>query len=410
MTWVDNVFFIYTFLGLYMTGLFIIIYLLNRKTLFDYPKGRPEPVSIILPCYNASKTIGHAIESLLSLNYPKNMIEVIVVDDKSKDDSVEIVKKYTKKYKNVRLIVNKRNSGGAAEPTNIGIKAAKYAFIAVADDDSTPEPDALIKMIGQLQSDKTVGGVTCSVIAKSPKKFIQKLQEIEYYVIGFNRKLLDCVDAVYVTPGPFALYRKSVLFEIGLFDTKNMTQDIEIVWRMNSYGYKARMSLDAKVYTETPSKFRQWWRQRVRWNIGGTQCILKYRNVLFKRGMLGAFIVPFFSLSLFIGLFGFGLFIYLFLRGLFVSYLSTRYSVEAAATILRFDELTFTPSILNYFGIVLFLLGLIITLIILSATKSSTMKNKNIFNVLFYLLVYLTIYPLVLISSIYRMVRGNYKW
>ncbi|MEI6849990.1 MAG: glycosyltransferase family 2 protein, partial [archaeon] len=311
MNWIDIIFFIYTFIGIYTLSLFIFIYFPNRNRLFSYPKGKPEPVSIVMPCYNESATIGHSIESLLKLDYPKDMIEIIVVDDQSKDNSVNIIKEYTKKYDNVKLIVNSRNSGGAAEPTNLGVKAAKYDYIAVADSDSSPDRDALIKMIGFLQEDRLVGGVTCAVVAKHPTSFIQKLQQIEYFVIGFNRKLLDFIDAVYVTPGPFALYKKKVLMEIGLFDSKNMTQDIEIVWRMHTYGYKARMCLAAQVHTSTPMKFTKWWKQRVRWNIGGTQSIIKHRKSLFKHGMLGAFIIPFFSITLFVGLFGLAIFFYL---------------------------------------------------------------------------------------------------
>lgn len=278
LNFIEFVFFLYIFIGLYMLTLLITIYLPNRKRIFKYPKGKPEPVSIVISCYNAEKVIGGTIESLLNLDYPKNMIEIIVVDDKSTDNSVKIVRKYTKKHKNVRLIVNKRNSGGAAEPRNIGIKAAKYDYVAFTDDDSEPEKDALLKMIGFLQEDKKVGGVTCAVMAKDPRTFMQKLQAIEYTIIAWNRKLLDLVDAVYVTPGPFALYRKKVLLEIGLFDKKHLTEDIEIVWRMLANGYKARMCLAARVYSETPIKFSKWWRQRIRWNIGGTQCILQYKS------------------------------------------------------------------------------------------------------------------------------------
>ncbi|MDD5700343.1 MAG: glycosyltransferase family 2 protein, partial [Candidatus Nanoarchaeia archaeon] len=164
MSFVDGVFFFYTFVSLYMLSLFVFIYLQNRKEIFNHPKGKPEPVSVVMPCYNDGEHIGEAIESILGMDYPKNMIEIIIVDDKSKDNSVEIVKKYVKKYKNVRLIVNKRNSGGAAEPTNIGVRAAKYGYIAVADSDSTPNRDALLKMIGYLQEDEKVGGVTCAVL------------------------------------------------------------------------------------------------------------------------------------------------------------------------------------------------------------------------------------------------------
>ena len=247
-TFLDGVFYIYTFLALYMLCFFVIIYIQNRKEIFSYPQSKIEPVSIVMPCYNEEKTIGIAIESLLNLDWPREKMEIIVVDDKSKDNSVNIIKKYVEKYSNVKLIVNKRNSGGAAEPTNLGVKAARYNYIAVADSDSTPDRLALKKMIGFLQEDENVGGVTCAIMGKNRDIFIEKLQAIEYSVIAFSRKLLDCVDAVYVTPGPFAMYKKKVLLEIGLFDTKNMTQDIEIVWRMVFHGYKARMCLDTRTH------------------------------------------------------------------------------------------------------------------------------------------------------------------
>lgn len=411
MTFIDFIFFFYIFVSLYMTSLLFLIYLPNRKKIFDHPKGKAEPVSIVVPCYNEADSIGQAIESLLNLDYPKEMIEIIVVDDKSKDNSVEVIKQYVKKYPNVHLIVNKRNSGGAAEPTNLGVKAAKYNYVAVADADSTPQRDALIKMIGFLQHDKKIAGVTCAVLSKKPETFMQKLQAIEYTIISFSRKMLDLVDAVYVMPGPFALYKKSALLEVGLFDTKNMTQDIEIVWRLLSHGYTVRMCLDARVYSKTPKKFRAWWRQRIRWNIGGTQTLIKHRKFVFKRGMLGAFIIPFFSASLFMGLFGLGMFTYLLFKNIFISYLSTQHSIYADVTIVRLQELTFNPSILNYFGIALFLLGLLFTLFGLYVMKELKLKKEtNFTGIMFYLVVYLSIYPFIMITSLYKLSTGKYSW
>src|SRR3989344_1304527 len=127
-TFIDSVFFFYIFVGIYMLSLFVFIYYPNRKKIYEYPKGIYEKVSIVMPCYNEAEHIGKAIEALLNLNYPKNMIEIIIVDDKSTDNSAKVVGEYVKKYENVKLIVNKRNSGKAAEPTNIGIKAAKYDY------------------------------------------------------------------------------------------------------------------------------------------------------------------------------------------------------------------------------------------------------------------------------------------
>lgn len=410
MNFIDFVFFFYIFVGLYFTSLFIFIYLQNKSKLHEVFPAKLVPVSIVMPCYNESEHIGSAIESLLNLDYPKELIEIIVVDDKSKDNSVDIVRNYTKKYSNVKLIINERNSGGAAEPTNIGVRNAKYELIAVTDADSTPDKDALKKMLGLLQSDEKIGGVTCSVLAKAPSTFMQRLQQIEYVIIAFNRRLLDMVDAVYVTPGPFALYRKKVLFEIGLFDTKNMTQDIEIVWRMRKFGYRAKMCLSAKVYSATPKKFWAWWRQRIRWNIGGTQTLIKYKNLVFRNGMLGFFIIPFFSFSLFIGVFGLGIFIYLLFRRIFIHFLATKYSIYAGSSVLVLQDLTFSPSILNFFGAILFLLGLSFTVLGLTVMGERELRNKNIFNVLFYHIVYLAIYPFIMVTGLSKLIRGKYSW
>ncbi len=410
VSFIDIVFFFYMFVGLYMLSLFIFIYFPNRKKLFSYPKAKLEPVSIIVPCYNEGETIGKTIESLLNLDYPKEKLEIIVVDDCSTDNSAKIVKKYVDKHKNVKLIINKKNSGGAAEPTNIGIKSAKYDYIAVTDADSSPQPDALKKMIGFLQEDEKVGAVTCTILVKNQETFMQKLQAIEYVVIGFGRKILDMVDAVYVTPGPFALYRKKTLLEVGLFDPKNLTQDIEIVWRLIANGYKTRMCLAAKVYSDAPKKFKHWWKQRIRWNIGGTQSIIKHKQKIFKNGMLGAFIIPYFAASLFLGLFGLGMFIYLFTRRILYHYLSTKYSIYAQTAILTFQDLTFSPSILNFFGAVLLVLGGGFTFVMLSVMSEPTLKNRNIFNVVFYQIVYLAIYPFIMVHGLSKFIRKKYSW
>ncbi|MEK6914942.1 MAG: glycosyltransferase family 2 protein [Nanoarchaeota archaeon] len=410
INFVELIFYIYLFVALYMTSLLVFIWVPNHRKLFDYPVGKPVPVSVVIPCYNAEKTIGKAIESVLALNYPKELIEIIVVDDKSKDNSVRVIESYLSKYKNIKLIKHKVNCGGAAGTTNTGVKVAKYDYICVTDDDSAPEHDALIKMIGFLQNDNNVAAVTCAVMARGSSTLMQKLQMIEYSIISWNRRLLDFIDAVYVTPGPFALYRKSVLLDVGLFDVKNMTQDIEIVWRLRSMGYKARMCLAAKVYSETPLKFKNWWKQRVRWNIGGLQCLVKYKSFIFKNGMLGGFIIPFFSVSLFLGFFGLGLFIYLLFKRLIINFLVTKYSIYGGITLVRLQDLSLHPTVLNFFGVVMFIWGFIFVLIGLGIMDMRGRKETNTFNILSYLLVYLSIYPFIMVASLYKYMRGKYSW
>ena len=177
-----------------------------------------------------------------------------------------------------------------------------------------------------------------------------------------------------------------------------------------AHDYKARMCLSARVYSEAPSKFKAWFKQRIRWTIGGTQTLVKYRNYFVKKGMLGVFIIPFFAISLFLGLFGLGLFIYLFSRSLIVRYLSTKYSLYAQTAIFSFQELTLIPSVLNFFGAALFFLGLFFTFFGLRVMNPNKTYKGNIFNVIFYSLVYLTLQPIVLVFALSRYIRGKYSW
>jgi cellulose synthase/poly-beta-1,6-N-acetylglucosamine synthase-like glycosyltransferase len=236
------------------------------------------------------------------------------------------------------------------------------------------------------------------------------LQAIEYSVIAFTRKLLDRVDAIYVTPGPFALYRKKTLFEVGLFDTKNITQDIEIVWRLVFYGYYARMCLATKTYTVTPTRIRDWWRQRIRWNIGGLQTILKYKGFFLRKGMLGAFILPFFIVSLFVGLLGLGIFTYLIGRRIWVSYLATKFSLAVGTVLVRTSEFNLSLSVLNYFGGALFILGVLFTFVGLSVIGEKDLRNRHPIALAFYFLIYLSVYPLILITGIFKFLTGRYSW
>ena len=412
MEYSDLIFLFYTYVTLFITSLLFFIYLSNRNKLFNYPKSNIEPVSIIMPCYNEEKEIAKALDSLINLNWPNDMLEIIVVDDKSSDNSVKIAKKYEKKYKFIKVIESKSNSGGAARPCNIGLEAANHNYVAITDADSKPEKNILRKMIGFLQIEKNTAGVTCSVLVdKPPKTFIEKLQLIEYIVIAFSRKLLDFINAVYVTPGPFALYKKDKLIEAGKFDEKNMTQDIEIVWALRKIGYDVRMSLDAKVYTSAPKKLKVWWKQRNRWNIGGMQTLIKHKSQIFKNNILGNFIIPFFSISLFIGILGIILLMNNLINKLTTIYLTSKFNdIHAAKYLINSEIISLPPIVLLYFSISLLSLGLFFTFFSISNMKELKIRFSESFTVLFYFLAYLSLYPFVILSSVYKFLRGNYTW
>jgi cellulose synthase/poly-beta-1,6-N-acetylglucosamine synthase-like glycosyltransferase len=374
--------------------------------MFDFPKTQKRySVSVLVPAFNEQGTIKDTIDAIFRIDYP--IEELIVINDGSTDKTREIVEKLKKKYNKLKLI-NKENTG-KADSLNAGIKIAKGELVVVVDADSYPAEDSFSKLAGYFDDEK-VGAATCVFIPRNKKTFFERLQDIEYHVIAFTRKLLGYVDAIWVTPGPLAMYRKSSLEEIGGFDRNNITEDIEIAWALTGAGYRREMCLDTHATTTVPSKLKGWYRQRRRWNIGGLQCILKYKKYFFRKGMLGAFILPLFTIQLFLGVLGLGVFLYVNIRKIISDYLLAAYSIPTGVPVLTMNNLMVTPSFLNYLGIILFAAGFTFTIIVLIIMKSGVLKRQNLFTLLFYFLVYLSIYPILTVIAIYNFIKKNYKW
>jgi peptidoglycan-N-acetylglucosamine deacetylase len=398
----------YMFVSIYFLSLFLLLYFKNKKDLFSYPRAKKNySISVAVPAFNEEKTIKNTIEEILKSDY-SGLKEVIVVIHRSRDNSLKIARQLEKKYKKVKVYTLETGNSKAA-PLNFALSKAKSELFSVVDADSYPAKDAFGKMVGFFDNEK-VGAVTCVIVPRNRKTFMERLQATEYNVIAFVRKMLDYVDAIYVTPGPLAIYRKSALIEIGGFDTENMTEDIEATWHLAYEGYHRRMCLDTHVTTTTPVKMKNWYKQRRRWNLGGLQCINKYKKSFLKRGMLGFFILPFFILQLFLGLIGLSIFVYLTTSRAITNFLFTRYSIALNSPLITMETFYVTPSFLNYLGVILFIAGAIFTFGVLYVMKSDMLKRQNLFNLLFYLIFYLSIYPFIMIGAIYYFFRGGAKW
>jgi peptidoglycan-N-acetylglucosamine deacetylase len=404
---ITGVYLFYMFVALYFLFLFTMTFVQNRKEMFHYPEIKTKrSVSFLIPAYNEEKTIAGTIESILKIDYD-NIFEVIIINDGSKDRTLKIARELEEKYDKIKVF-DKPNSG-KADSLNQAIKFAKGELIVVVDADSYPSSDCLKKMVGYFEDSK-VGAVTTRILVRNPNKFIQKLQAVEYKIIGFSRKLLGFLDAIYVTPGPLAVYKKSALEKIKGFDVKNMTEDIEVTWHLVFEGYKVRMSFMPSVTTVAPDNFKSWFHQRNRWNIGGMQTMLKYKKYFLRKGMLGFFILPFFSISLFLGVIGLSIFLYRIFRRFILDYLATKYSIGAQTAILRFNDINLNPSILHFFGIVLFLTGILFSYFAIYVVNQKTKTNEPMFTILFYSIIYITLYPFILISSAYRLIMKKYRW
>ncbi len=409
MEFMTIIYLFFIFVSLYITLLFLLLYVKNYNKLFRDNVATILPtVSIIIPAFNAEKTIKETLRSVTNLTYPKDKLEILLVDDASTDNTVKIAKS----FKHVKIIYRKENSGRAAVPINQGISAAKGELVAIVNADSYPQEDCLLKMVRYFKDEK-VGGVTSCILVKNKHKLLCRLQSIEYVIIAWARKLMQYIDGVFVTPGALSIYRRKLLLKIGKLDENNWTEDIEIAWRLLYHGYLLKMCLSAKVYVSTPEKFRSWWHQRIRWDAGGLQTLHKYRSVIFKQKykMLAFFVSPLFLSFFILSLVGFGVFVYLISRGLIFSALIAKNSYLTNTNPLMLAGAYLTPTVFTFFGIILFAIMLAYTILGLNMIKEHKLKSRVFcFDILVYLLVYLTLYPIVLIHTIYKLANGKITW
>mgnify|MGYP000855943889 FL=1 len=411
MDFLTNVFLVYSFIAFYFLFLFILIYVKNHKKINRVPPVTKEyALSIVITCYNEGKSVGKAIDNLANNGY-KNLKKIIVVDDCSKDNSYKIIKKYEKKYPGLVMAVQTpKNTGCAAGAKNYGSQFVTTELIGFTDGDSYPEKGAVQSTIGFFD-DLKVGAVTSTVLVKNRTNFLLKMQAIEYIVIKFTRKLLEFVGSIYVTPGPLAIYRREYFEKIGKFDEKNLTEDIEITWKMLYHGYDVKMSVPAKVYSIAPEKFKPWFRQRIRWNKGGIQCIFKYGNVFGRRGMLGVFVLPFFIFSWVLGVFGLSIFLYRLIRTILIRYFFVSNSVQAQTAILSMQDLNLTFSFLFYIGIILLILSTAYSILALVSIKErKEFKRPTLLNFMVFEFFYLLMYPVILVKSAAELIAGRKTW
>lgn len=276
MDWIVFITLFSAYVGLLFTifNLLVYLYLKEEKAELREYKEWPK-VSIIVPAYNEEKNIENTIRSLLNLDYDKDKLEIIVVDDGSKDRTYEIAKK----YENNIVKVFRKENGGKASALNYGLKYATGEFIATMDADSVVPPDALKKMLRYFTSDDIMI-VVPSIQVISTKTIVEKVQFIEYSYANYLRMIFDKINSIYVAPGPFSIFRRELFEKIGYFDEKNLTEDMEIAMRAHQYGYRIRHCPDVVVRTEAPQSFSKLIKQRARWYLGYIENFSKYRKLI----------------------------------------------------------------------------------------------------------------------------------
>ena len=396
----DVIVYVFLFTSLYFE-VFMLITFLERapvRVRSVAPLTRYPSVAVIIPCRNEANTIAGTIESVLALDYPQEKLSVMVIDDGSTDNTYEIGKRY-EIHPNVNVFTKK--GGGKHTALNYGIERSNSEFIIGLDADSFVQPYALREMMRRFEEEPDIMAVTPALRVQNPKNFLEYIQRAEYSLSIFYRFLFGRLGALFVTPGPFSIYRKEVFEKIGLFRPAYNTEDMEMAMRMQKHFMRIENAPTAHVETVVPTTLRALLRQRIRWVQGFLQNGMDYRHMFFspRHGNLGLFVLPAALISFFGALY-------------FAGYLLVH------AGILFFDKFVQikTIGVAGSFGITHFdwfylsstaRIFVILGLLILTATLiliGKRMANERLFSrdVAYYLAFYGFLAPLGLAKALYN--------
>lgn len=285
--------YVFIFLGIFFESFMLVTFLSKpaRVARTRLPNGKFPHVALIIPCYNEEDTVELSVKSALKVDYPKDKFHLVVVDDGSKDRTREMMEQF-REHPQVTLIFQK--NGGKHTALNAGIAATQAEIVGCLDADTMLEPDALKRTLVCFER-PNVAAAMSAISIREPRGFLERMQSAEYTMAIFFRHALCSINAIFVTPGPFSLYRRSVLDKVGGFVYGQQTEDMEMALRLQRAGYEIDNIPRARVTTHAMDTLPKLMRQRMRWSSGFFRNVLfDYRDLLsVKYGPLGFLILPF---------------------------------------------------------------------------------------------------------------------
>ena len=234
-------------------------------------------VSVLIPAHNEEFVIGNLLQRMTELTYPKDRLEVVVIDDGSTDRTGEIADEFARKYDFIKVI--HRRNGGMGKPAalNDGIKFSNGEIILTFDADYYPQRDIIEKLVAPF-ADPEVGAVQGRVtVINEEDSLVSKIVTLER-IGGYRIDQLARDDLVLVPQygGTVGGFRRDVLEKVGGWDPTVLAEDTDLTVRCILNGYQIRYVNDAECYEEAVTTWKAYWRQRYRWAKGHMQCAMKH--------------------------------------------------------------------------------------------------------------------------------------
>lgn len=300
------------FVGLYFSLFWISVLMFNPKDNDKKLRKVWPSVTIILPMYNEQKHVEWTMESVFALDYPRDKLKVIAVNDGSTDNTLKILHELKEKYD--FIIIDKKN-GGKYTALNAALKVIDTEYFSCLDVDCSVEPDSMKRLIEEFDDDNVAASMPIMKV-NNPQNILQRVQWLEYTMNIFYKYIMGKLDCIHVTPGPLSTYRTDIVKKLGGFRKGHLTEDLEMALRLQDNHYVLKQSLSAIVYTNSPSTTKAFINQRTRWYQGTLLNVKDYKHFLFNRkyGEFGMYHMPLVAITGILALLGVLTVIYLFLK------------------------------------------------------------------------------------------------
>lgn len=259
------------FLNRYVFGLWLTM--VRGKRIDQTITGFEPTITIVVPLFNEGRSIYDTIISLVELEYPRDKLEIIVIDDCSTDDSYEWSCKAASEHANVRILRNAHNMG-KRKGINAAVRASSAEIVVSVDSDVIVYPTALRQLVARFTSPE-VAAVGGRIHVSNPNyNWLTKLQTIKYYFGQEHLKNLErSLDQVMCLSGCLTAYRRSVLIELEpILEDRNILgiaikygEDRYLTHQIVKHGYKTRMTMAAMCFTKAATTMRGYFNQQLRW-------------------------------------------------------------------------------------------------------------------------------------------------
>lgn len=232
-------------------------------------------VTVVIPAFNEGRMVGRSIRSVASCAYPREKLEVIVVDDGSRDDTFFHMQHLRREFPDLVRLVRFIGNRGKRSALVAGFRAATGDIVVTIDSDSEINPDTIHEMVKPFLADPKIGGVAGRVSVLNAENVISRMLEVQFALaFDFGRAAQSVYRAVACCPGALSAFRRSIILPfLGEWENQrflgrpvNHGEDQALTNIVLRQGYDTVYQRSAVVHTLVPTTYRQLSRMFLRWD------------------------------------------------------------------------------------------------------------------------------------------------